>query len=87
MPKATLDTILDEVRALAPEEQRELGRRLQEILHRGEALKKMDDFHRDLLASGLVKEIKDPPVDTGGGRRLVEIKGKPLSETILEDRR
>jgi hypothetical protein len=44
-------------------------------------------FHQALLAAGLVKEIKVTPARVHGERPLVPIQGKPLSATIIEERR
>ena len=40
-----------------------------------------------LEASGLVKEIKRTPMAARPERPLIPIQGKPLSETIIEERR
>jgi hypothetical protein len=45
------------------------------------------DFLQTLLASGLTQQIKYPNSHQSIERRLVEVQGKPLSETILEERR
>ena len=44
-------------------------------------------FHAALLASGLVKEIKPPPLAGRSQRRLIQVQGKPVSQTIIEERR
>jgi hypothetical protein len=44
-------------------------------------------FHEALLASGLVLEIKAPRRSEEKPFRPIEVKGKPLSETIIEERR
>ena len=44
-------------------------------------------FHAALLASGLVKELKSVRSGTDRDRPLVPIQGRPLSETIVEERR
>jgi hypothetical protein len=45
------------------------------------------EFHRQLIASGLVKQIRTPPIRPESERPLVTIQGEPLSETIIRDRR
>jgi hypothetical protein len=43
---------------------------------------------RRLLALGLLTEIKEPPSDPDARRRTpIEVKGQPLSEMIVEERR
>jgi hypothetical protein len=37
--------------------------------------------------AGLVKQIRKPSADSRSERPLVAIQGKPLSATIVEDRR
>ncbi|GAL95586.1 hypothetical protein N0824_00102 [Microcystis sp. 0824] len=44
-------------------------------------------FHQSLLDAGLVKQIKRPSSQPITERRLIEIEGKPISETIIEERR
>ena len=48
-----------------------------------------EEFQRRLVAAGLLKEVKRPLRDAQAfrNRRLIEVKGRPLSETIIEDRR
>ena len=60
---------------------------LDEILAQQEESAKMELFHQALLALGLVKTIKTPRASAAGQRRLIEVKGKPLSETIIGERR
>jgi len=46
-----------------------------------------ETFHRALLTSGLVNELKPARTGADRDRPLVPIQGRPLSETILEERR
>lgn len=50
-------------------------------------LDKEERFLQALLAAGLITEIKRPDRNTKMDREPVPIKGKPLSETIIEERR
>lgn len=43
--------------------------------------------HQSLLASGLVKRIARRTEPDTSERRLVEVQGEPVSETILRERR
>ena len=44
-------------------------------------------FKRVLLEKGMISEIRLPrKVGGAGNRRPVPVKGKPVSETIIEDR-
>lgn len=45
-------------------------------------------FLQKLLKEGLIAEIKRPPkTSPAGDRTPVKVKGKPMSQTIIEDRR
>jgi hypothetical protein len=44
-------------------------------------------FKQRLLEKGLLKEIKRPPYEAKGDRTPIKVKGKPLSEMIIEERR
>ncbi|MEB3339728.1 hypothetical protein [Okeania sp.] len=43
--------------------------------------------HKSLINSGTVKEIKTPSYQPITERQLVQIEEKPISETIIEERR
>ena len=59
---------------------------LRELLKAQDEADKLAVFHQVLLSQGLVKEVKKPHVPVPIERHLVEIKGKPVSETIIEER-
>lgn len=87
MGHATLGDALEVIKRLDHEDLRHVQRVVQERLtEAGEDLAR-EAFHRALLDSGLVKEIKKPPIRSEHDRPLVHIQGKPLSETIIEERR
>jgi len=44
-------------------------------------------FHKALLTSGLVKQLKQPSYTRQTERQLIQVQGKPISETIIEERR
>ncbi|NER28439.1 MAG: hypothetical protein F6J89_12590 [Symploca sp. SIO1C4] len=44
-------------------------------------------LHKALLTSGLVKHLKQPSYNQQTERRLIQVQGKPVSETIIEERR
>jgi len=48
---------------------------------------KRETFHQARLASGLVKQLKQPSDSRPTERRLIQVQGKPVSETIIEERR
>lgn len=59
---------------------------LSEALLREEA-DKVEAFRQGLLASGLVKQLAPPRDPSTADRSLIEVPGKPVSETLIEERR
>ncbi len=60
---------------------------LRQLLKEQDETDKLEVFHQVLLAKGLVKEVKTPPVPDTIERQLIEVKGEPVSETIIEERK
>ena len=87
MGQATLTRILDDIKALQPDELRQVQHAIAKQLAPSQASLEEERFLKTLLASGLVKEIKRPLRDRPIERPLVPMQGKPLSETIIEERR
>lgn len=87
MAKTNLNQILIQLESLDLDELRQvkqlITRREEEI----EKLTQQTKFHQALLNSGLVKQIKQPASDQQTERRLIQVHGKPVSETIIEERR
>ena len=94
---STVEEIVKAVKDLPPKEQAEVKRRLEGLLSpsdQGGAPNETPQagdldqrIQRALYEAGLVSEIK-PRVKRPRLRRPpIKIKGKPLSETIIEDRR
>ncbi len=87
MAQTTLHEILDQLRTLEPAELRHLARAVGSRLGpQAESLNR-DAFHQSLLAAGLVKRIRPPRQDGNAQRRLIEVQGRPVSETIIAERR
>ena len=97
---STVEEILDAARALGPAEQAELKRRLDVLTNSeenggspAEAVTDQDQkelnarIHRALYEAGLVSQINPPEPRLSERPAPIKIKGKPLSETIIEDRR
>ena len=87
MAHSTLYQILDQLSTLEPEELRQLGQAVQAHLTPQAETQKREAFHQALLTSGLVKQIKPQRECESPQRRFIEVQGKPVSETILEERR
>ena len=60
---------------------------LRKLLRAQEEADKLGVFHQILLSKGLVKEVKNPPVTDTIERQLIEVKGEPVSQTIIEERK
>jgi hypothetical protein len=89
MASETLVKILKEVKTLPREEQGHLREVLDTLLAEPESLTPEEKVERLLFEQGLLSEIKQPITDLTPyrDRKLAQIKGKPLSETIIEERR
>ncbi|MEW6492846.1 MAG: hypothetical protein AB1589_10105 [Cyanobacteriota bacterium] len=65
----------------------QLNQATQKHLAGKEETAKRATFHKALLASGLVKQLKQPSDSLQTERRLIQVQGKSVSETIIEERR
>ncbi|MBD2776699.1 hypothetical protein [Iningainema tapete] len=86
MTQVLLQHIINQLEALEPEELQQLNQAIQKHLAVKETVQKTK-FHQALLTSGLVKQLKEPTKNPQTERQLIQIKGKPVSETIIEERR
>ena len=86
MAGTTLEKVLEEVKKLTPDEQRQVRDTVNELLSSQQDI--AYQLQRSLYESGLLSEIK-PPRDQQASRAFmpIEVKGKPVSETIIEERR
>lgn len=86
-----LEQILQDVRALSPEDQQQLCRLLAETLPTFQAVAPATEatFQQQLVAAGLLREIKRPAATQVPSvrRPRVTVQGKPLSATVIEERR
>ena len=89
MAQAVLNRVLTDVEALEPEELRSVERVVQDQLRAAEYGYSREEWvaMQALTEAGLLKEIK--PRRRGSVRlhAPVPIQGKPLSETVVEERR
>ena len=60
---------------------------LRKLLKAQDEADKLEIFHQVLLSKGLVKEVKNPSVTDAIERQLIEVKGKPVSQTNIEERK
>lgn len=96
---STVEEIVNAVKELPPREQAEVRRRLDTLPAQPDENEVLVDDSRQaidldqrvqhaLFEAGLVNEIKPPITDpTPYRREPIKIKGKPLSETVVEERR
>ncbi len=86
MTNITLDRLLEEVKTLSSDEQRQLRDTLDAWLRDEQP---EDRLERRLYEEGLLSEIKPPIPSSASTKRLkpVDVRGIPVSETIIEERR
>jgi hypothetical protein len=86
MTQVIVNQILNQLETLGTEELQQLSQSIQSKLTQHQTAQQAG-FLQTLLASGLTQQIKYPTSHQSIKRRLVEIQGKPLSKTILEEHR
>ena len=89
--------LLIEIRKLSLDEAREVGKRLEKYLRERERAAlateetetREDEFERQLLAKGVVSHIPNRDETDAEFDKFepIEVKGEPLSETIIRERR
>lgn len=87
MTQVTLDQILAQIETLELEELQQLNQAIQRYLADKQKTLQRAKFHKVLLTSGLVKQLKQPSYTRQTERQLIQVQGKPVSETIIEERR
>lgn len=85
-----VERVLDEIRSMTAEEQRQV----RVALNSPETVKSPvtdDEFEQHLLASGVITDIPPPPteadIEAFRNYKPITVEGKPVSETIIEERR
>ena len=86
MSQASLKNILQQLPTLSEDELRRIEQAVKDRLVPNAKLSKRDAVYAALRASGLVPEIKQPKSPRKPAA-LVNVKGKPVSQTIIEERR
>jgi hypothetical protein len=92
MATMNFDQLWEAAKALTPDEQHRLRNLLDTLLARqGRPLTKEDELDLLLLKEGEMSRAPTPPTSDEVARfqnwKPIEIQGKPLSETIVEERR
>lgn len=84
-----VERVLDQIRALTAEERQQV----RSALNSGDrkSLITEDEFEQHLLAAGVISKVKPQISEEELARfrayRPIEVEGKPVSETLIEDRR
>jgi hypothetical protein len=87
MSQALLNQILNHLPALDLSELQHLNQVIKDYICRQENNAKPADFHQALVDSGMVRQIKRPSQERKTKRQLVQVKGEPISQTIVDERR
>ena len=87
MAKATLDRIVEEIKTLAPDVRRQLCEILDAMTVSAKEEDKRNALCQALRAAGLVTRVRQSRAADTPHRRRIEVQGKPVSETIIEERR
>ena len=87
MAQVTLVRILKEINTLEPEELLQVQQAVQARLAPAGYAPAEEEVLQEMLKVGLLTEIKPRRTDRQGVYPLVPIQGRPLSETIREERR
>ena len=87
MAQMTLERILQEIKILEPAELLQVQQAVQAQLAPTGYSPEEEEVLQEMLKVGLLTEIKPRRLDRPVVYPLVPIQGKPLSATILEERR
>jgi hypothetical protein len=87
MAQAILSRVLDDIKTLEPDELRQVQHVVGEQLIRSTSDDPDEHVLQAMLRAGLIGEIKRPDRTHRPPRQLIRIQGKPISESIIEERR
>jgi len=90
MSSANLEKVIEEVKALPSDDLRKVKALIDSLLQAPSAeMSPEGQLDQLLLQAGVISEIPPPITDFTlyENRRPIEVKGKPISETIIEERR
>lgn len=92
MSSANLEKVMAEIKALPPDDLREVRTLIDSLLQApgaGTEMSPEDRLDQLLLEAGVISEIPPPITDFTPyeNRKPVAVTGKPISETIIEERR
>ncbi|MCU1266863.1 MAG: hypothetical protein JWM21_3181 [Acidobacteria bacterium] len=87
---STVEKVLEEVKTLTPGEQRQVHHLLNSLLeNQAHPQATEGEFHQMLLKKGIICNIPNPADDADEDDEFepVDVQGRPLSETVIEERR
>jgi uncharacterized protein len=89
MASTNFDRVLEQVKTLSADEQRQLRALLDMLLAPPGAPPTEDEFERVLVAAGLlsIPKPQDLSVEQYRQYKPVTVQGKPVSETLIKERR
>jgi len=89
MSVALLEKVIEQVKSLAPEEQMKVRELLDAILPPKKTPPTREEYEQYLLAKGVISHIptRQPPSPERKAFKPIKVTGKPISETIIEERR
>ena len=87
MSQTVLEQILGQIRGLDDQELQQVSRAIQARLTLEQQTYNRQAFYRTLRTSGLVRRLKTRPLAEPSERRLVQVRGQLVSQTIVEERR
>lgn len=89
MPGADVEKVVELVRTLSRAEQWRLRDLLEIWLAPPEGPLTEEEFEQELLKEGVLDHVPPPITDVGPyeGRTPIDVKGRPASEILVEERR
>jgi hypothetical protein len=87
MAQILLNQMLSQLQGLEPQELQQLTEAIQLQLAPAITTSNQTDFRQALIASGLVRQMKSPPAKPIANRQLIQVQGKAVSQSIIEERR
>jgi hypothetical protein len=91
MATLNFDQVWEAVKTLTPRQQRRLRKLLDALRFKRQPLTPEDELQLLLLKDGVIDRIPRPPTEADikafEEYKPVKIEGKPLSETVIEERR
>lgn len=87
MASEAVERIAAEIRTLEPAERERLRAMLDSLSDAADEQRKREAVRQSLRDAGLVTRSRQPRTRDVPGRRLIAVEGKPVSETLVEDRR